>query len=105
MKRYMKKPIPVEALQLRWDNWSEMCEFANVGKLSDGNPEGCYISENGVAVTTPTDIIGLAIPTLEGVMTASQGDYVIRGVRGELYSCKKDIFEETYEEYDADNSS
>lgn len=39
----------------------------------------------------------LAIRTLEGVMTASIGDWIIRGIKGELYSCKPDIFEATYE--------
>ncbi|EEG24790.1 hypothetical protein EIKCOROL_00563 [Eikenella corrodens ATCC 23834] len=37
------------------------------------------------------------INTLEGVMTASQGDWIIRGIHGELYPCKPDIFEQTYE--------
>lgn len=45
---------------------------------------------------TPADGT-LAIPTLEGVMTASSGDYIIRGVKGELYPCKPDIFQATYE--------
>ena len=39
----------------------------------------------------------LMIPTLEGLMRASVGDYVIRGVQGELYPCKPDIFEQTYD--------
>lgn len=37
------------------------------------------------------------VETAEGLMMGSQGDYLIRGIRGELYPCKKDIFEETYE--------
>ncbi len=41
--------------------------------------------------------ITLEIPTLEGTMHASQGDWIIRGVKGELYPCKPDIFEATYE--------
>jgi hypothetical protein len=40
----------------------------------------------------------VSIPTLEGVMRAEPGDYVIRGVHGEFYPCKPDIFFETYEE-------
>lgn len=39
----------------------------------------------------------LLIPTLEGVMEASEGDYIIKGVKGEFYPCKPDIFEATYE--------
>lgn len=87
---YRTKPVVKEALQLRWDNWNEMCEFAGVGKLSQGKPEG--FMPNG-----DPNIIGLNIPTLEGVMQAVQGDWIIRGLRGELYSCKPDIFERTYE--------
>ena len=62
--KYRKKPVIIKAVQLRWDTWSEMCIFARVGKLSDGNPEGCRDGEN----------IGLNIPTLEGVIHASEND-------------------------------
>ena len=40
MSKYRKKPIIIEVMQLRWDNWSEMCDFAGVGKLEDGKPSG-----------------------------------------------------------------
>ncbi len=99
MAEFRKKPVVVEAVQLRWDTWNEMCDHAGVGKLSDAKPEGCYIQADGKATLTPgaSDVLGLLIPTLEGLMTASQDDYVIRGVKGEIYSCKPDIFEQTYE--------
>ena len=42
-------------------------------------------------------LIGLGIPTLEGWMSASPGDWIIRGVKGEIYPCKPDIFEATHE--------
>ena len=97
--KFRKKPVVIEAIQLRWDTWSEICEFAGVGKLEDGKPQGCYLGENGYCLpdNTWSDKIGLAIPTLEGLMTAREGDWVIRGVKGELYPCKPDIFEQTYE--------
>ena len=101
MAKYRKKPVVVEAVQLRWETWSEMCDHAGVGKLSDGKPEGCYIGADGTATpkgeSSSSDEIGLLIPTLEGLMTARQDDFVIRGVKGELYPCKPDIFEQTYE--------
>jgi hypothetical protein len=99
MAKYKKKPVVVEAVQLRWDTWNEMCDFADVGKLSDGKPEGCYILPNGTAspIGYSTEEIGLRIPTLEGLMVARELDYVIKGVQGELYPCKPDIFEKTYE--------
>ena len=90
MAKYRKKPVVIEAVQLLWDTWSEMCDHAGVGKLSDGKPEG--FNPDGHA-----DKIGLNIPTLEGLMTALEGDWVIKGIKGELHPCKPDIFEATYE--------
>ena len=65
-----------------------MCEFVGVGELSNGKPEG---RQDG-------DKIGLDIPTLEGLMHADENDWIIKGVKGEFYPCKPDIFEATYEE-------
>jgi len=99
--KYRKKPIVIEAVQLRWDTWNEMCEFVGVGKLTDGKPEGCYIDKDGQIVTAGwSDIMGLLIPTLEGLMIATQDDWIIKGVKGEFYPIKNDIFMETYERVD-----
>jgi len=97
--KYRKKPVVIEAVQLRWDTWSEMCDFAGVGKLGDGKPEGCYVDVDGNAMQNnqTSDRMGLLIPTLEGLMVASENDWIIKGVKGELYPCKPDIFELTYE--------
>jgi hypothetical protein len=97
--KFRKKPIVIDAVQLRWDNWNEMCDFASVGKRSDGKTTGCYVADDGTALPDDktSEIIGLVIPTLEGVMLARQGDWIIKGVQGELYPCKPDIFEQTYE--------
>lgn len=109
MSKYRKKPVVIEAVQLRWDTWSEMCEHAGVGKLEDGKPTGVWVAPDGTYSSDPpltgdvpsvfTDhTIGLAIPTLEGLMLANEFDWVIRGVQGELYPCKPDIFAASYEE-------
>lgn len=101
MGRYRKKPVEVEAVRLGWDTWNEVCEFADVGKLTDGKPEGKYMTADGDVVDEfPGDgcRIALAIPTLEGLMIATEGDWIICGVAGELYPCKPDIFDATYEE-------
>ena len=97
--KFRKKPVTIEAEQLRWDNWSVICEFAGVGKLSDGKPQGCYVNSEGKVRDghETTDRMGLQIPTLEGLMLAVEGDWIIRGVKGEFYPCKPDIFEQTYE--------
>jgi hypothetical protein len=101
MPKFRKRPVVIEAVQLRWDNWNEMCEFANVGHLEAGQPQGCYVQEDGTgSIDSVTDTIGLHIPTLEGLMLGIENDWIIRGVQGELYPCKPDIFEQTYEAVD-----
>ncbi len=87
VKRFRKKPVVIEALQLRWDTWNAICDFIGVGKLEDGKPEGKQDGES----------IGLDIPTLEGIIHASENDWIIKGIKGEFYPCKPDIFEATYE--------
>jgi hypothetical protein len=100
MARYRKKPVEIEAVQLRWDTWDEMCSFAGVGPEED-KPEGCYIDAEGYTHDAPPSndaLLGLRIPTLEGTMLATEGDWVIKGIQGELYPCKPEIFEATYEQ-------
>jgi hypothetical protein len=112
-RQFRKKPVVIEAVQLRWDTWSEMCDHAGVGALEDGKPQGCYVNPDGTASSDPPfmgedvpsvfpDVrMGLHIPTLEGLMLGVEGDWIIKGVQGELYPCKPDIFEATYEPVDA----
>ena len=85
MSKYRKKPVVIEAHQLP--------------------PIGTDATQELVAFLTSTDQEWtserdgtLDIYTLEGVMTANPGDWIIRGVQGELYPCKPDIFAATYEE-------
>ena len=77
-KKYRKKPVVIEAIQWTSDNLSEIDKFTQ-GKVK--NHESVLI-----------------IPTLEGEMYASLSDYIIKGVNGEFYPCKLDIFDKTYEE-------
>lgn len=86
--KYRKKPVVVEAIQLRWDTWNEMCDWVGVGKLEDGKPQGIMLPEGKC---------GLHIPTLEGLMLGSEGDWIIKGIKGEIYPVKPDIFAATYE--------
>ena len=100
MAVYRKKPIEITAVQLLWSTWNEMCDHAGVGQLIDGKPMGCYVTDDGVGASenfSPDAVMGLWIPTLEGLMLAKEGDWVIRGVAGELYPCKDEIFRATYE--------
>jgi len=78
MKKYKKRPVIIEAIQFDENNYKECREF--VGENYDKT------------LNYPN------IKTLEGVMRVNFLDYIIRGVKGELYPCKPDIFEMTYEE-------
>ena len=78
-KKYRKKPVVVKAIQ--WDGGRDVFEL-----IKSREPRVRLERDN------------LVIPTLEGEMTASLGDFVIFGVSGEPYPCKPDIFWKTYEE-------
>lgn len=99
MPKFRKKPVVIEAMQLEWSTWGEMCKFADVGELKDGKPEGCFLTDDGrlVASGLSSKNMGMLIPTLEGLHIAKEHDWIIRGVKGELYPCKPDIFDLTYE--------
>ena len=97
MAKYRKKPVVVDALQLRWDNWSEMCDFIGKENFVKGFC-GCFIDWEGNATDDASfSTMGLKIPTLEGEMLGRQDDFIIKGINGEFYPCKPDIFEKTYE--------
>ena len=81
--KYRKKPVIIEAIKWTGDNTEEIKEFIN------GSFHGLGFTDNKVNA--------LYIETLEGKMAASIEDYIIKGVRGEFYPCKPDIFEETYD--------
>jgi hypothetical protein len=91
IKKYMKKPVVIKALQ--WDgmNTSEILAFAK------SDAYFVYHDTAWEAQAGPV-MAELYIKTLEGDMHANKGDYIIQGVRGEFYPCAKDIFEETYDE-------
>ena len=80
--RFRKKPVVVEAIQ--WDG-----DLSTVEKLMEGST--CESVEQDLCDPA------LVIATLEGKMRAEVGDWIIRGVKGELYPCKPDIFAQTYE--------
>lgn len=88
MNRYRKLPVEIEACQ--WD-----------GTRDSAREIGQWLADNGEghmgALLKGNEMVSLLIPTLEGTMEASSGDYIIKGVAGEFYPCKADIFEKTYE--------
>jgi len=89
--KYRKKPVVIEAFQLevRQLNWPQWAQ--------DALTENVIIAHNTGKFANPSEETYLTIKTLEGDHKASLGDYIIRGVKGEIYPCKPDIFEMTYE--------
>jgi len=104
MGLYRKKPVVIEA-QLFDGSWENARTISNWAH-SDRAASGLSLIANTapVAYGAPLRRVGkpdgftLVIDTLEGIMTVSPGDWVIRGVQGEFYPCKPDIFAATYEE-------
>lgn len=93
MSQYRKKPVVIDAFQMteaafnndgggfgEWPAWAQ--EACEAGKIIMHGPLG----------------IAAKIPTLEGLMDVTFDDWIIRGVKGELYPCKPDIFEQTYDQ-------
>lgn len=81
MPKFRKKPVVIEAIQ--WNgseqSWNSIVDMGC-------NPDQTSDMLDSISITTP-----------EGVMTASLNDYIIKGVKGEFYPCKPDIFEATYD--------
>ena len=87
MAKYRKKPVVVDAVK-----------YSGNGQVDGHNvPKWLWkaLEEGSVESTNGTD--PFVIHTLEGDMVVSPGDFIVKGVIGELYSCKPDIFAETYE--------
>lgn len=95
--KFRKKPVVIEAVQLTWDTWPEIYKFV---------PEpwfvrGVFLGEQDqpAAEGVVTERLGLLMQTLESEQfLAVEGDWIIKGVKGEFYPCKPDIFAATYEE-------
>ena len=81
MQKFVKKPVVIEAIQYDGANITEIESFVGA-KLP--------------TVWLSVEDTQLVIPTLEGDMKVSKGDYVIKGIKGEFYPCKPDVFKSTY---------
>lgn len=94
MAKYRKKPVVIEAWQ--WDGTWFKFETTPGWLLA---AQQHWPLPNGVRYRSACNEEDAAvdIATLEGIMTAQEGDWIIRGIKGELYPCKPDIFEATYE--------
>lgn len=94
---FRKRPVTVEARQLTGNTSHDHDVYLWVEKntLGSFDPYENEIPASGISIDPGTG--QLLIATLEGVMHAKVGDWIIRGVAGEFYPCKPDIFEQTYE--------
>lgn len=96
IRRFRKKPVEIEAMQ--WpdgddDSYDAQCQRAAIHRWVWGNGGKTWVvirrhAEPGVHVV---------VETLEGDMRIGNGDWIIRGVAGDFYPCKPDIFEQTYD--------
>jgi hypothetical protein len=88
IKKYVKKPVVIEAVKYdgTYDSFLEVQEF---------------VGENFIPYYLSGSVGSIGIKTLEGNHEAITGDYIIKGVKGEFYPCKSDIFMMTYEEVKA----
>lgn len=97
MARYRKKPVEIEAFQMTKErrasnvDWPEWLHRAWSLPFTESGAVSCEDYPNSGGADR------LVIQTLEGVHTVSWNDWIIRGIAGELYPCKPDIFEATYD--------
>lgn len=97
VKKYRKKPVTIEAMQ--WNGTSQGATPIIQWILDNGGSGCLWCSDPDRCSKTGGDCPHtICIRTLEGDMHASLGDYIIRGVQGEFYPCRADVFAATYEE-------
>lgn len=90
--KFRKKPVVIEAVQ--WDGttqkWGEIYQFCTAD-------DGVSVLTGPHPIGDETPLLRASITTREGTMFAEPGDWIIRGVKGEFYPCKPDIFAATYD--------
>lgn len=103
-KKFRKKPVVVEAIQLTWENWSAVCDFIPKPHFV----RGVYTDASGDvlpdSVEPPRDTdgdcdhIGLYLNTNNGPVLAKENDWIVKTVLGDYYPCTPDVFEATHKE-------
>jgi hypothetical protein len=96
-QRFRKKPVEIEAMQIH-SSTDKIFGEMTANDASVASVSGWLLGNGFKAFKVHGERpFGIAIETLEGVMVATAGDWIIRGVQGEFYPCKPDIFAATYE--------
>ena len=96
--KYIKKAVVIDAIQVKANNFDRICDFMGCTPEQVLNPMS-DIDEFG---DSRDPYLGVIIETLEGKMQANIGDMIIKGVKGEFYPCKPDIFKANYDKADTD---
>lgn len=101
LRSYRKKPVVIEAVRV--PDWTADCDADTLDSFVQEVLEiSAWCEGESYCFTPPAGMPkGIHIKTLDGTMVASPGDWIIRGVQGEFYPRKPEIFEATYEEADA----
>lgn len=94
--KYRKKPVVIEAIQWNGLNLKEIKDFVGES-LEYEIYDAAWIAGAGIPPQ-----VHMVIKTLEGDHICTKGDFIIKGVNGEFYPCKPDIFEKTYELVEAE---
>lgn len=108
MTKYRKRPVVVEAVQVdgttkqddemrKWSNGEVAGHWSNKQFARDNGGHIVVVKQMAPGFARVDGLIEYNIKTLEGTMKAEYGDWIIKGVKGEFYPCKPDIFEMTYE--------
>ena len=95
-KTFRKKPVQIQAM--RFEPWTDLLGDTILDFERKARKVAEWCGGRFFYGPSTTWTFWIEIPTLEGVMKASPGDWIIKGVQGEFYPCRNDIFEATYEE-------
>jgi len=98
--KYKKKPVVIDAVQWTGNNHREIFDFLTENSF---DKESMQVNGDHFHIDNTTVEGGLIIKTLKSKHLAAIGDYIIRGVQGEYYTCKEDIFLQTYEKVENTN--
>ena len=102
MAQYITKPQIIQAVQLRWTTWCDVCDFLG-DIISPDNPARNATGYADSCGEVGPEYIELDIPTPTGTVTVRHGEWIIKCPEG-FYKCDPHVFSETYKEYGRDES-
>lgn len=97
IKKYKTKPVEIEAIEYDGNNIEQIKKFLGNNFIKKTKTIEMHIPCEESIFPVPVPYIAYYIRTLEGDMKISKGDYIIKGIEGEFYPCKPDVFKQKYE--------